>query len=201
MRLVFVHGWGFDASFWDDLAGALPEFDAARVELGFLGREFSLPTFSPDDVLIGHSLGFLWGATQYQGWSRMIAINAFAEFSGEMGVASASLRAMRTSLKRDPQKTLANFYASLNGPQVPREFQAERLAEGLAWLQDWRLGEKPGVPSLVLSGAKDPLLPARATTHLAEMLDAPARLHETGGHLLPLSDPKWCAAAIRAFLA
>jgi len=37
MSLLFCHGWGFDAAFWDALAAALPEFAQVRDDAGYFG--------------------------------------------------------------------------------------------------------------------------------------------------------------------
>lgn len=199
MRLVFVHGWGFDAAIWDCLSTALADISQVRVELGFLGSTPSVPRFTPDDVLVGHSLGLLWGLTQFDGWRKAVAINAFAKFAGGGGaaVAPALLRAMRVSLSRDPAKTLANFYRMLGHEAAPRVFDCMRLQEGLSLLETEEVSRV--LPSLVLAGMRDTLVPAAATEHLAAVLGAGTRWREAG-HLLPLSDADWCAAEIRAFL-
>ncbi|OFS27399.1 hypothetical protein HMPREF3069_33425 [Achromobacter xylosoxidans] len=56
------------------------------------------------------------------------------------------------------------------------------------------------MPLLALAGTADPIAPAAMTT---AGFGAAAELHwrDGGGHLLPLTDPDWCAQRIRAFLA
>jgi len=203
MRLVFVHGWGFDATFWDGLSAALPDFPQARVELGFLGQVPAWPDFQPDDVLIGHSLGFLWGVQQYRLWRAAIAINGFACFAGGTGacVALAVLRAMRVSLARDPKKTLENFYRSFGHAAELAGIDVARLMEGLLLLEA-SLVECPAGSRLILASRKDRLVPPAASEHLATVLNnAPIRWQEEGEHLLPLTQSLWCAEAIRAFLS
>lgn len=202
MRLVFVHGWGFDAALWKGMAAALPEFPQIRVELGFLGQASVWPDFQPNDVLIGHSLGFLWGMQQYRSWRAAVSINGFACFAGGEGacVAPAVLRAMRVRLARDPQKTLANFYHSFGHAAEPAGVDVARLAEGLSLLET-NLVEAPLGSRLILASRNDQLVPPSATEHLAVVMNgAPVRWNEEGGHLLPLTQPQWCAEAIRAFL-
>jgi pimeloyl-[acyl-carrier protein] methyl ester esterase len=53
------------------------------------------------------------------------------------------------------------------------------------------------VPTLVLHGAADPLLPAPMREGV--FTGAPRETQEEAGHLLPLTHPGWCAARIRAF--
>lgn len=202
MRLVFVHGWGFDATLWDGMAAALPEFPQIRVELGFLGQAPAWPDFQPNDVLIGHSLGFLWGMLHYRSWRAAVSINGFACFAGGEGacVAPPALRAMRVSLARDPQKTLANFYGSFGYTAELAGFDVARLAEGLTLLET-HFVEAPLGSKLILASHNDRLVPPSATEHLAVVMNgASVHWNEEGGHLLPLTQPQWCAEAIRAFL-
>ncbi|WP_369073283.1 alpha/beta fold hydrolase, partial [Bordetella pertussis] len=51
-----------------------------------------------------------------------------------------------------------------------------------------------------LAGTADPIVPPALTR---AQFGACAGLHwrDGGGHLLPASDPDWCAGRIRAFLA
>ncbi len=56
------------------------------------------------------------------------------------------------------------------------------------------------LPLLALAGTADPIVPPALTR---AQFGACAGLHwrDGGGHLLPASDPGWCAGRIRAFLA
>jgi len=115
-------------------------------------------------------------------------------------VAPAALRAMRLSLARDPQKTLANFYRSLGLTEAPQKSDAGRLSQGLSLLETEAIKEPQQQASLVLACANDRLVPASATDYLVQRMKAQVGWHETGGHLLPLRDAPWCADRIRAFL-
>lgn len=194
MRLVFVHGWGFDPRVWDHVAAALCGIPEVRIDLGFFGEAKTLD-FTPDDVLIGHSLGFLWGMHAYRGWQSWIAVNSFSRFAGAC-VPLAALRALRQNLKRDAEQALRDFYATIGYPAEPHLPNVERLAQGLDMLQ--RLDIAPilsenAAPGLVLASRNDPLVPQEAS----EALGRPIRWSADGGHLLPLTQAEWCADAIR----
>ncbi len=203
MRLVFVHGWAFDSALWDGIAAALPDLPQIRIELGFLGATTTRAEFSADDVLIGHSLGFLWGVTHYQTWRAAIAINGFARFAGGEGacVRPASLRAMRLGLARDAQAILDTFYCSLGCAVTAKSCSTQHLAEGLALLETRQIATPLAAPSLILAARNDPLVPVAASEHLAAVAGRPVTWSGEGGHLLPLTRPQWCADAIGAFLA
>ena len=203
MRLVFVHGWGFDRTLWDRVAAALPQFNQIIVDLGFLGGKPTPFEAQPEDILIGHSLGFLWGMTEHDHWRAVIAINGFARFAGTEGacVRPAALRAMRLRLTRDASQTLATFYRSLDHTLAPERYDAARLAGGLELLDARSLAKPLLAPCLVLASRDDPLVPVSASEHLAAVASTTVTWSEEGGHLLPLSRDQWCADAIASFVA
>ena len=53
------------------------------------------------------------------------------------------------------------------------------------------------MPALALAGAEDPVVPPAMTG--AALPGVALRWHARGGHLLPRSDPQWCAGHIRDF--
>ena len=53
------------------------------------------------------------------------------------------------------------------------------------------------MPALALAGAEDPVVPPAMTG--AALPGVALRWHRRGGHLLPRSDPQWCAGHIRDF--
>jgi pimeloyl-[acyl-carrier protein] methyl ester esterase len=207
VELVFIHGWGFDTRFWDALAAQIPQFRQSRLNLGFFDEAPLTPVSDPQSkILVGHSLGFIYGMKQ-GGWKRWIAINAFPRFvttATQTGcIPTANLREMRARLQREPAKTLQGFYKMIGAMPVAGTPNTGRLRDGLDELRD---GDITGilstldVPGLVLVGAEDPLVPKVVSRELGSF----ARnfmLHEKGGHLLPQTDPSWCAGAIADFAA
>lgn len=207
MRLVFVHGWGFDASFWNALGACLADVPQTRVELGFLDGDTVLPARQDDDILVGHSLGFAWGLSHQEPWRRWVAINSFARFvdSGERKgcMPLARLRALRHGLVRDAAPTLGNFYRSIDADIPNRAPHVENLRKGLNWLADLDLSTRlsdSGARGLILAASNDPLVPVASTQLMATQAQGAALLwHDEAGHLLPLREPAWCAAAIRKY--
>jgi pimeloyl-[acyl-carrier protein] methyl ester esterase len=204
MRLVFVHGWAFDHAFWRALRAQLDGFESIDVELGFLGAERSIPDFHPDDVLIGHSLGFMWGVASYENWCSRISINGFARFVPAC-VPEAALRAMRRNLMRNDAQTVADFCKTIGYAPAPTRVNKSALAEGLDWLQNMDVTPRLSAANsklLVLAAENDPLVPESASQNLAEGANHSTLVwHKTAGHLLPLNDPAWCAQQLREFLA
>ena len=120
MKLVFVHGWGFDARFWDELSARLSSYPQARYDFGFFGAPSSdldaLVAANEPAVLIGHSLGFVYGLQQALPWAGWIAVNGFARFTmsaTETGcVAPAVLRDMQRRFKADSAANAGRFLSS-----------------------------------------------------------------------------------------
>lgn len=205
MQLIFVHGWGFDASFWDDLAAHLPEYRKRRVDLGFYSYPKSFDSLPEDGVLIGHSLGFMYGIQQAKAWKGWVAINSFARFvdkpSGKGCVPDAVLQNLKMRLAIDPQKALRDFYALIKAKPLYGTLDSHRLAWGLDILQEGDVSvmiENTPVPSLVLASRNDPIVPVAASQALA--VEGSPVFHDQGGHVLPQTNAAFCAQHIRDFL-
>jgi pimeloyl-[acyl-carrier protein] methyl ester esterase len=209
IKLVFIPGWGLDAHFWDALSELLSQFPQVRVDLGFFGALSEERENSQPCILIGHSLGFFHGLKERQDWRGWIAINGFLRFT-ETGaktgcVTQASLRAMRRRLQSDPSKTIQDFCRLIGTPVPDGMPNFERLREGLDELSQYDIEDiltEFNVPGLVLAGCNDPLVPLPASEALGRLAGhGGLRFHEKAGHLLPQTEPSWCARQITNFLA
>ena len=56
VSLLFIHGWGFDATFWRALRDALPDYSTEALDLGYFGAPSS-PCPRPPVLVVAHSLG------------------------------------------------------------------------------------------------------------------------------------------------
>jgi pimeloyl-[acyl-carrier protein] methyl ester esterase len=206
---VLLHGWGFDAGFWDDVGALLPEDDVLALDCGYFNARH-MPDLPADRPLIavGHSLGsmLLLGRTDVV-WAGFVAINGFTRFSFADDYPGVRRRVIEQMLKRfqdDPATVLAEFRARCGAEEPPpADLQADSLRSGLRVLcdSDYR-GQAAALecPALLLAGGADPIV-------TAEMTDASAacfryateeRLPD-GGHLLPRTAPVWCAGRLTAF--
>jgi pimeloyl-ACP methyl ester carboxylesterase len=202
MKVVLVHGWGYDASLWDAVRMYLdPALPAQTLDLGYFGAVLPAPTFAEPVFAVGHSLGALWWLTQSAiPWRRLLCINGFPRFTaadGYPGVAPRMLERMRQQFARDPSAVLADFHARCGGHAPAGTPAVATLADGLA-----QLAELDGRTALAtrrtdicaLAGTDDPIVP-RALSEAAfagcdtEFVAAP-------GHLLPLTHPERCAQRI-----
>lgn len=200
-HLLLVHGWGFDASFWDPLREALGDDVAVTAwDLGFLGAP-NRPALPPDVPVVaaGHSLGLLWLLKERPvAWKRLVSINGFSRFTRAddlpQGVAPRLLERMIARLGQDAKAVYADFMGRCGVAEPTLEsIDAAALEWGLRALADWDCRAGAGV-DLALAGRADPILPQALTGALFP--PSLARWHD-GGHLLPLTDPLWCAQQLR----
>jgi pimeloyl-[acyl-carrier protein] methyl ester esterase len=206
MKLIFIHGWGFDTEFWDRLAPLLSEFEQQRIDLGFFGKKTDAIQ-ADGNILIGHSLGFVHGMRNSKNWAGWIAINSFPHFTNNDNktgcVEPAVLRTMRQQLAKNPERTLTAFYELIGASQmVAASSDLDNLSAGLDELRDADIGDilqantKPGI---VLAAKNDPLVPTR-TSEAMTVSNKMLQWHPTGGHILPQSGAAWCAKAIKNFI-
>jgi pimeloyl-[acyl-carrier protein] methyl ester esterase len=142
---------------------------------------------------------------QRPNWSGVVAINSFSRFcldaEGRGCVRPAELRAMRTSLARDPDQCVKNFRASIAAPLAPGPAHAAELAEGLALLAAFDAAPHlRNKPFLVLAAQDDVLAPRGEAENLARAAGGTLALSDKGGHGLPWTAPDFCAEKIEAFL-
>ena len=198
--LVLVHGWGYDSSFWQPLADAMPDADCMAWDLGYYGT----PSFLPPEreaVAVGHSYGLMWLLHQRPfAWTGLVSINGFTRFAAApdlpQGVPPAQIDRLAAGLQDDATACLTGFRQRC-GDMVPPPGtpNAQRLLDSLDHLREW--DERPSLPGLALCGEADKVVPAPLSRALFP--EGITRWH-AGGHLLPQQDPEWCATEIRAWL-
>jgi len=210
VELVFIHGWGFDANFWNPLAALLPQFRQSRADLGFFGAPAEdIKSKTGTRVLIGHSLGFLHGLRSQRDWDGWIAINGFLRFASSTRngcVVPQSLRAMRVALQSDPAKARRDFYQLIGAqPAIAGAPDLARLTAGLDELRDLDGNDilsSLDIPGLALAGRLDPLVPPAVSEELGQKAQGGGlAVHDEAGHLLPETEPSWCARLISQFVA
>ena len=197
MKLLFLHGWGFDASFWNRVGCALEPLESVAWDRGYFGQPLELPLAGPV-LAIGHSLGSLiLAATPPPHCIGLIAINGFDRFADESVVANPLLERMRRRFAQAPKEVLNAFRVRCGSVPADRPIDQMRLADDLDLLAS--ADERGTVrPLLVLHGSEDPILPAELRASVFE--GAPREILDGAGHLLPLTHPDWCAARIRSVL-
>ena len=191
--ILFVHGWGYDASFWDPLRARLKDVPSTALDLGYFGASI---TVIPRDVrlLVGHSLGYLWLARQPQlRHLPLLGINAFPRFlearDYKPAVAPRILERMRRHLDMDPIGVLADFWQRAGAPGPDRTPRPPALAAGLDDLALWDERENlaaRGNSTYLIAGETDAIVPS-AMTNMAFKDFGIDWL--PGGHALPWTHP------------
>lgn len=207
MILWFVHGWGFDSALWSALATRLAGHRAVLADLGYFGAEALAPPTAPF-IAVAHSFGTMRVLRDAPlACSGLIALNGFDGFvarAGRPGVAPRVLDRMIARFEEAPRAALADFRARC-GTDAP--FPApdiKRLSRDLLALRDMDCAPDAArwsMPILSLQGGHDPILPApmreavfAATAHVERAT------HPAAGHLLPVTEPEWCASQIAGFV-
>ncbi|GBQ91819.1 hypothetical protein AA13595_3190 [Gluconacetobacter johannae DSM 13595] len=206
---MFVHGWGFAPGFWTPIRSALGRTDGIDLDFGFFGPERMAARPARPFVAVGHSLGALWLLRHPpEGCVGMVLINGFARFSAAAdfpaGVPPRVVGRMIQGLEQNPDDVVLTFRRRAGiAADLPGPAQAGRLAAGLAMLRDE--DARPALdeaaigatlpPMAVLAGLDDPIVTANMTRTCFSTA-VPIEWVADGGHLLPLTHPDICAAAI-----
>ena len=200
--ILFVHGWGYDARFWDPVRAAIGDVPSAALDLGYFG---STDTTLPRDaaLLVGHSLGFLWLARQGAlAHVPLLGINAFPRFleaaDYRPAVPARVLERMRRHVLSDTRGVLGDFWTRAGAAGPDRAPDATALAAGLDHLAAWDGRENLATrvsSTRLIAGSEDAIVPA-AMTEMAfrgsEITWLP------GGHALPRSHAADIARLIRS---
>jgi pimeloyl-[acyl-carrier protein] methyl ester esterase len=209
VRLVALHGWGFDGSVWRAIAARLPEHDLRTADRGYFGNPIPLDETEPF-VAIGHSLGAL--LLLLDGYAPLcrglVAINGFDRFVASanhpgIGAARRPLDRMIARLRTAPAAVVSEFRARCGAAAIKSEIETAALERDLLLLRDadgtaasaaWH------APILSLQGGADWLL---STGHRAQVFALAEHVerstHPSAGHGLPWAEPDWCADHIRRF--
>ncbi|MDO8283149.1 MAG: alpha/beta hydrolase [Thermodesulfovibrionia bacterium] len=149
----------------------------------------------------------------------MVLISTTSRFSSsadyDIGTSPSVLRAMISGIKKDARTTLTNFLINTHKPfmedtaLVRKEADAsclignEGLIKGLRYLKDTDLRnllKNIKIPSLVIHGKEDSIIPWQAGRFLAERLpNASFKLIEGAGHDLPIRFSGSIAEEVRRF--
>lgn len=206
MHFVFVHGWGFGPSIWRDVIGNIENAEITLVDLGFISGGPEAAAAWPDDAIgIGHSLGLLWllhraGEEGGRAFRGLVSIQGFDRFCPYIPPKRVAF--MRRGLRRDSGQTLHAFWRGCGTEPFasPDALNVERLDEGLCWLMEWdetKARAELACPTLALASRDDAIVPGAMSA--AVWGSDNIRWSDTGGHVLPLKHPQWCARHVLDF--
>ncbi|MDE8651253.1 alpha/beta fold hydrolase [Novosphingobium album (ex Liu et al. 2023)] len=204
MKLLYRHGWGFDAGFWAPLAALLPEWPALIDDRGYFGKP-AAPAVDGPCLAVTHSFGTMRLLRDPPpGLRALVAINGFDRFTAREGRPGLPARVVDRMIARfasDPAAVLAEFRERCGCSEPAGRFDAALLHRDLLALRDEDACDaagRLGVPILSLQAARDAILPEAPRQAVFATAPALTRLtHPGAGHLLPWQDPRWCADAIR----
>ena len=208
ITLFFLHGWGFDSSVWQKLAGEFQDVRTQFADLGYFGRQ-CCPRIEGPVVAVGHSLGSLLLLNKPPRDCRaLVAINGFDYFAqkpGSPGVDPRLISRMLMRFRSASAEVLAEFRRQCRTGTAPDVANVELLYMHLGLLLDADARERTNRwngPILSLQADDDPILPAELQSRVFAEGRAVRRVSRAdGGHVLPLTQPTWCAAQIRSLLA
>jgi pimeloyl-[acyl-carrier protein] methyl ester esterase len=199
--ILFVHGWGYDASFWDPLRAVLGDVPSGALDLGYFGAaETTLPRGVT--LLVGHSLGFLWLVRQSAlRHLPLVGINPFPRFleaeDYRPAVSARVLERMRRRVVSDTRSVLEDFWTRAGATGPDRAPNSAALAEGLDQLATWDERENLAVrasPTRLIAGREDAIVPPAMAEMAFRDFDV-AWL--PGGHALPRTHAADIARLIR----
>jgi pimeloyl-ACP methyl ester carboxylesterase len=224
MSLIFLHGSGLHAAYWDPLLGRLSH--PHKVALSFPGRG-GLPGPSPSDVaglarhigrllppnsiVVGHSLGgavALELALTYP-LAGLILINTGARLRVMPGILAAMRDAVESGI---PAPMVGYSFQPETDPEIVRRtVGVEQDVPPESALADWQacmafdrtadLG-RLSVPTLVCAGGRDLLTPPKYSELLAARIPgARLALLPEGGHMMPVEQLPWLVKQIEDFAA
>lgn len=210
--LLFIHGWGFDARFWDPLRAVLPAHRGTARDLGYFGPQISDPAPERDAPVIAvtHSFGTMVLLNDPPPTlAALIVINGFPRFTEAEDYRPATsarlVQRMRRRLTEAPEETLRDFRLRCGtelGNHDPLDLS--RLADDLTAMEsrDCRSALAAiTAPILVLASEDDPIVPPGMTRQAFPASERITLRWSSGGHhILPLSRPDWCAEMIGQFL-
>jgi len=201
VKVGLLHGWGFDRHVWDAVIPLLEGLDCHTGDRGYFGAPCAVETA---DIVVTHSLGTLHAlAHPPRGCRALVAINGFDCFAQRDdfpdGVSPLSTGRLAERLAADPAAELTRFRTRCGGTQPPPITGRAALFADLDFLREWDGRGRWSGSLLLLGGAEDPVVtPAHQQACFADRPDARRLTFPGQAHLLPLTAPADCAAAIRA---
>ncbi|MBF0588687.1 MAG: alpha/beta fold hydrolase [Magnetococcales bacterium] len=218
-ELLLIHGWALGPGMWRPMLRHLSDWGVHALDMGYFGPSRMQPDLSGEGplVAVGHSLGSLWllrelaletplAQALVRRRAKLVLINGFGRFSRaedfSSGVHPRILERMIRRLRQDPAAVLDAFRVQAGAPPlgeaVPKGANIQHLEAGLQGLLAW--DGRPMLESwphslLALSTQDDGVAtPAMTRQSLPE---SAIHWRDQGGHMLPLSQPAWCAEWIR----
>jgi len=210
--MLFISGWACGADSMEPLAKAFRAGFDVTVLSGV--NVLAAKEITDADIIVGWSMGGMLAMEHLPvSCKKLILLSSTAKFCASenypCGISGKALRHMIIQLKRNPDAALKEFYKNASSPHRSRicensSHSAEELLEGLNYLFATDLREKVptlGIPTLLLHGKEDIIIPPSASEWLHSQLPASSlNLFEKEGHALPASHLKGMVDSIASFV-
>lgn len=202
IQIIWSHGWGFNASFFEPLCQALLEYEHLIIDWGYFGQPY-LPKPRKDHYLIGigHSLGFAKLLELNLSFDRLISLGGFTRFCQtddfKAGTPRRVLQRMQAKFQSHPQHVLTDFQISCGytSPHLPGEsINEQALHADLLKLMTVAF-PLPSIPCLAIAGLTDQVCPLSQQQSLFSTVKT-----VSGGHNFPQAFPGTTARLIQNFL-
>jgi pimeloyl-ACP methyl ester carboxylesterase len=209
--LLFVPGLWAGAQAWQSLAGYLAHrgwechlLDARGIAQGLAGRAAAVAEYAAGlgshAVVLGHDAGALVAlATAARGAAAAVLVAPLVPGTRSVRALAFAPRTLAALLTGRPVPPPGGRPARLLAAGLPEAVREElarilgpddvAVVREVLWGRARPLVAAP-VPTLVVSGARDPLLPPPAAAALARALGAEQRVLAEAGHW-PLAGPGW----------
>ena len=195
--IVFIHGWASGPEIWQrqreyfarEYEVILPDIGSAKDITEAANIVNDLIKGKKDFVLVGWSLGWLAVLEGLKSLSlkpkAVAAVNSTPKFCSdeylEAGSTQTHLDKMIRGCKRNPQKTMEDFYKGLltdSGKSMAGSFQFKnidyhKLIYGLYMLKDTDYRDFIGaidIPALIITGARDTICVPQASKYMHQRI-------------------------------
>ena len=125
LDFYFIHGWGFDKSFWSPVCKKIEENQLSRItriiDLGFLSEKkklnYNLQQIDSKSIFIVHSFGLNWFLKKQIKCGALInffGVPNFLKLQNNPITTEKKVRQMIENFSTEPSVVLKNFYRKCN---------------------------------------------------------------------------------------
>lgn len=131
-HFLFCHGFGFDKTFWRNLAPYFKDKKVSMLNLGYFGQKQHIDVAPNEEIIaIGHSLGFIKLLSLYPRINYLVGLNGFRNFLGFNEVLYnkrwKELSLLKNGFIKNPEISLKNFYKNCGAIKLIKELDFEQM--------------------------------------------------------------------------
>ena len=151
-NFYFIHGWGFDETFWEPLKKKIESLEICRsiecLDLNFFSKQKQkkFNCVSNDNIFIVHSYGLNWFLKKKLRCKLLINFFGapdFVNIQKSPNSVKKRITKMNQMLKINPKKVLNNFYKMCNVDFVyKKEINIQKLSKALHELRKLNLSKE-----------------------------------------------------------